>query len=273
MYDYLRFGAVYCLPDDIQIVIKTKIGKTPLLNIGDSVRCYNLSGVFSIVAINTLDDLDDNIYYSVQKPNCPVTHVRKETELIKCQKSFSKKPQKKLKIEFTFIDTAYKTLLLYRVLEQTGLPSKKKEGTVKIDCYPKITHTAPILNLRGQDKDFDTSSDYLVFDKPSTQPLVLINYFEKAINDELFPEVVHQIKCGEKCLVKNDDSHTWQEAVYITKHPYKLNKEGDACVVVDKKKYITVYDHCKPLSEYTVKHTRDEFENKIVLTWEKTNNG
>nr|DAF79050.1 MAG TPA: hypothetical protein [Caudoviricetes sp.] len=166
---------------------------------------------------------------------------------------------KKLKLAFWLTD---KTLSM-KIEEQAGLPHFKETGFVRIKSSPYLEDWG--IYLRGK---------YWAAGNQVVSKCFISNeerdaYLHKVINaitDELFTGE-GELKIGEMCEVKDDDSERWKKRKLLAILPEKY----DARFIVESGDCPTEHsswDCARPIAKHT-EPTVEECGNVVTYIWEK----
>lgn len=166
---------------------------------------------------------------------------------------------KKLKIQFWRAEKA----LAMQIIEQKGLPKEKGDGFVRINDSPALVFEAGVW-LRGHHHYADFKLNSIYFATNSERDAFL----QKAVNaitDELFTGG-RELKIGEICEVRDDDTESWRKRKLITILPEQQSRR----FVVDSlelHRYIG-YEYARPIAKRT-EPTVEENGNVVTYTWEE----
>lgn len=165
---------------------------------------------------------------------------------------------KRLKIQFWKAEQA----LAMQILEQEGLPKKKKEGNILILGEPEVRDDN--VFLRGNRSSENLNVSGIAFNTNSERDA----YLDKVINaitDELFTGE-GELKIGEMCEVRDDDTESWRKRKLLTILPEQQSYR----FVVDSlepHRYIG-YEYARPIHKRTEPKI-EECGNVITYTWEE----
>ena len=165
---------------------------------------------------------------------------------------------KKLKIQFWKAEKA----LAMQILEQEGLPSCKEGGEALIWEQPALGKYS--IDLRGSAKWANLRISHAEFDTNAERD----EYLKKTVNaitNELFTGC-RELKIGEICEVRDDDTESWRKRKLITILPEQQSRR----FVVDSlelHRYIG-YEYARPIAKRT-EPTVEENGNVVTYTWEE----
>lgn len=167
---------------------------------------------------------------------------------------------KKLKIQFWKAEKG----LVMQILEQEGLPKKKRDGYVRIYDSPALI-SGKVVWLRG----------YLHYANLRLKPLHFATnaerdeYLQKAVNaitDELFTGE-DKLKVGEMCEVRDAKSACWNRrrliAILPEKHYFRYITE---CAFDDRD--FNYWKYARPITKRTEPKV-EECGQLITYTWEE----
>lgn len=163
--------------------------------------------------------------------------------------------EKKLKIAFYIIGND----LLYRVLEQEGLPKRKEKGRVKIMNYPSLDMG---IELRGRETACD---NILVHGRHVYHPMQAVNHYEQHITNELFSEF-KELEQGDFVFVRNSDDQPWERQEYIA----TIRQDNTLFYITrnSREKKCSTWEQMKPFSEFYPKRTEEKVADCTVITLE-----
>jgi len=181
---------------------------------------------------------------------------------------------KKLKIEFTIVKHKCETMLLYRVLEQVGLPKRKDDGNIKIIGCPQMKidceFSPNILYLRGSDSNLNDIYDSIIISDDDDEDAVytfhkIIQDFKDDITKELFSHKLDiPLEWGKTYRIKNKDARVWQTGKYVGKDPTR----EDTNIFIVNGVAIRFTEYKSIIDDYLV-FIRDDVDNRITFTWEE----
>lgn len=172
---------------------------------------------------------------------------------------------KKLKIQFWKAEKG----LVMQILEQEGLPKEKMDGYVRINDSPELISDNVVwlrghlhyANLRLNPLHFDTNAERDEYLQESVT----------AITDELFTDELFtgegELKIGEMCEVKDDDSERWKKRKLLAILPEKY----DARFIVEAGDCPTEHsswDCARPIAK-RIEPKIEECGNVVTYTWEE----
>lgn len=149
-----------------------------------------------------------------------------------------------------------------QILEQEGLPSCKEDGEAHIWEQPAISKYS--IDLRGLAKWANLRISHIEFDTNAERD----EYLQKAvaaITNELFTEG-GELKVGEMCEVRDDDTESWRKRKLITILPEQQSYR----FVVDSlepHRYLG-YEYARPIAKRTEPKI-EECGQLITYTWEE----
>ena len=166
---------------------------------------------------------------------------------------------KKLKIQFWKAEKA----LAMQVLEQKGLPRYKEEGKALIRHHPALYEYDIVLrgrsewdNLRIPSIGFNTNAERDA-------------YLQKGVNaitDELFTGE-GELKVGEMCEVKYDESSSWERRKLIAILPSQYKKRFITETEDNPTEHFG-WTYARPISK-RIEPTIEESGNIVTYTWEE----
>ena len=165
---------------------------------------------------------------------------------------------KKLKIQFWKSEKA----LAMQILKQEGLPKEKMKGTVRISGAPELRDD--FVFLRGDYIAGNSNIGWITFDTDFERDTYL-HWAVNALTEELFTGE-GELKIGEMCEVRDDDTESWRKRKLITILPEQQSYR----FVVDSlelHRYIG-YEYARPITKRT-KPTVEECGQLITYTWEE----
>ena len=165
---------------------------------------------------------------------------------------------KKLKIQFWKAEKA----LAMQILEQEGLPKHKNDRFVKSEYSPSLGSEE--IWLRGSEVIYNTYIDSVYF-KSNSERDAYLEKIVNAITDELFTGE-GELKIGEMCEVRDDESESWRKRKLITILPEQQSYR----FVVDSlelRRYIG-YEYARPITKRT-EPTVEECGQLVTYTWEE----
>lgn len=166
---------------------------------------------------------------------------------------------KKLKIQFWKAEKA----LAMQVLEQEGLPKKKKEGNILILGIPEFRDDN--VFLRGDESIYNWEVARTRFDSNSERDA----YLEKIVNaitDELFTDE-GELKVGEMCEVRHTEYNNWDERKLIAVLPDQYNNRFIVESIYDSTLYLCL-NHARPIAKRT-EPIVEECGQVVTYTWEE----
>lgn len=166
---------------------------------------------------------------------------------------------KKLKIQFWKAEKA----LAMQVLEQEGLPKKKKEGNILILGIPEFRDDN--VFLRGDESIYNWEVARTRFDSNSERDAYLYRAVN-AITDELFAEG-GELKVGEMCEVRGTEFDIWEKMKLIAILPEQYRERFIAEMKNCPAEHSS-WRYARPIHKRT-KPTVEECGNVITYTWEQ----
>ena len=167
--------------------------------------------------------------------------------------------KKKLKIKFWKAEKA----LAMQIIEQEGLPEKKKNGFVLIEQSPDFY--SEMVELRG----VWSNCDFDVVNKRFSENQDRDAYLDKiisSITDELFTSD-GELKVGEMCEVRHYKGHIWEKLKLLAILP-NPQKYKYVCEARDDNTYFYSYAEARPLCKRI--EPKVETNGEIVTyTWEE----
>lgn len=189
-----------------------------------------------------------------------ILNLIKQTGKIEDKEPLTKgNKMKKLKIQFWKAEKA----LAMQILEQERLPDRKNEGLVHIESFPWLYKTA--IELRGEHISRNSDIVWITFDT-QYELNVYLNWAVKAITDELFTGK-GELKVGEMCEIKYDESNSWEKRKLIAILPEQYNWRFIVEYIYDSTSYVGL-NYARPIAKRT-EPTVEECGNVITYTWEE----
>lgn len=193
-----------------------------------------------------------------------VLNLIKQTGKIKEEPLTKGKKMKKLKIQLWKAQKA----LAMQILEQEGLPSCKEVGKVLILTQPALY--AYDIALRGRAKWNNLSIPCIGFNT-NVERDEYLQESVTAITDELFTDELFtgegELKIGEMCEVKDDDSERWKKRKLLAILPEKY----DARFIVEAGDCPTEHsswDCARPIAK-RIEPIVEECGQLVTYTWEE----